>query len=444
MWQMRKMRKTRKIKIKPLLAFLAFWAGDTTALEPGPAQARVEIRGGPGNYQLYRDGEIYLIRGAGAQDVRDLESLRRHGGNSLRTWHTGDGELLDKAHELGLTVSLCLDMRRERHGFDYDDSEAVQRQFLKMREKVLRFRDHPALLTWIIGNELNHDFTNHRVYDAVNDVSKMIHELDPNHPTTTATAGINQSLAAIISQRAPDLDFLSVQVYGGLFGLKEVIEEIDFDKPIMVTEWGTVGHWEVPKTSWGAPIEMDSSRKASNYRRGYETVIAPLSGRLVGNYVFLWGQKQERTPTWYGMFTPDGLRTETVDTMQRIWTGAWPENRTPEIRELRLNDQAAGDNVTLKAGETYSAFASASDHENDNLAWRWQLMEESAATQQGGDPEEMPADLSRLIEDAAANPVRLQAPETPGAYRLFVYIADGEGGAAHGNIPFYVTPTGDI
>jgi len=43
--------------------------------------------------------------------------------------------------------------------------------------------------------------------------------------------------------------------------------------------------------------------------------------------VFSLGQKQERTPTWYGMFLSSGEATETVDVMEYIWTGRWPEIR---------------------------------------------------------------------------------------------------------------------
>lgn len=168
----------------------------------GAAPIKVEIRPTESGFALYRGDKPYVIRGAGADNVDDLESLARAGANSTRTW-SADAELLDRAAELGLTVALCLNVERERHGFDYNDREAVARQLEAMRQKVLQFRDHPALLVWIIGNELNHDYRNRRVYDAVNDISKMIHELDPHHPTTTATAGMDRRLARVLKNRAP-------------------------------------------------------------------------------------------------------------------------------------------------------------------------------------------------------------------------------------------------
>ena len=69
----------------------------------------------------------------------------------------------------------------------------------------------------------------------------------------------------------------------------------------MVTEWGTIGWWEVGKTDWGTPVEIHSSDKAEIFRRGYQEILAPLRGQVLGSYAFYWGQKQERTPTWFGM-----------------------------------------------------------------------------------------------------------------------------------------------
>jgi hypothetical protein len=146
-------------------------------------------------YQLLRDGEPYVVKGAGL-DVTRMESLAAYGGNSFRTWHvetdvTKGLAMLDKAHNLGLTVSLCLNIDRERLGFDYSDPMQVQEQYAQAKRAVLAYKDHPALLSWVIGNELNMGLKNPRVYDAVNDLSKMIHALDPYHPTTTTIAGFD-------------------------------------------------------------------------------------------------------------------------------------------------------------------------------------------------------------------------------------------------------------
>ncbi len=402
---------------------------------------KVEIRATDDGYQLLRGGEPYDVNGAGVDDG-DIRRLAATGGNSIRTWAVdapgmSSQALLDLAHELGITVSLCLNIARERHGFDYNDPEAVAAQKAAAKKAVLKYRDHPALLSWIIGNELNYDYTNPAVYDAVNDIALMIKTLDPNHPTTTTTAGISQSLMDDIMARAPDIDFLSIQLYGDLVNLPRYIREIDYTGPYMVTEWGSIGHWEMPQTRWGAPIEQTSSEKAANYLKGYRKVIEPFPDHVIGSYVFLWGQKQERTPTWYGMFTPDGAETETVDVMHYIWNGAWPENRSPRVGRLTLNAQGAMDNVTLTAGRRYRAKLKVKDPDGDPLRIVWSVKPESQATQHGGDKEDDIADLDGAVQGNGAA-AEVVAPPEPGAYRLFVYAYDDKGHAAHANLPFYV------
>ena len=407
------------------------------------AQAiKVEVVKNNGKYQLLRDGKPYQVKGAGLDDA-SLEVLAAHGGNSIRTWSTVDGpegtaKLLDRAQELGITVSLCLYTAPERLGFDYYDAEAVARQYEALKKEVLKYKDHPALLTWIIGNELNYDYKNPMVYDAVNDLSKMIHEVDPNHPTTTTIAGFSESLIKIIQERAPDLDFISFQLYSQLYNLPGFIKDTDFTEPYFITEWGAIGHWEVPKTSWGAPLEQDSTAKAATYLRGYEEVIEPFPDQNLGDYVFLWGQKQEKTPTWYGLFTETGEETEVIDVLQYIWTGNWPENRSPQVKSMRLDGKAAHKDIRLKTGKTYSARIKASDPDGDALTYSWQVKPESTSNEVGGDYEAQIASLEGHIIDPAKPEAALIAPDSPGAYRLFVYVYDGQGHAAHANIPFYV------
>jgi hypothetical protein len=432
--------KTRKQRLFSILVGAVY-----LGLASGYAWAqavKVEVVAHDGKYQLLRGGKPYPVKGAGLDDA-SLESLAAHGSNSVRTWSTVDGPegtalLLDRAHALGMTVSLCLYAAPERLGFDYYDEEAVARQYEALEQEVLKYKDHPALLTWIIGNELNFQYKNPRVYDAVNDISLMIHEVDPNHPTTTTIAGFTESLVKIIHERAPDLDFISFQLYAQLNDLPGFIKDTDFTDPFFITEWGAIGHWEVPRTSWGAPLEQDSTAKAETYLRGYREVIEPLAGQSLGNYVFFWGQKQEKTPTWYGMFTETGEETEAIDVMQYVWTGNWPENRSPQIESMRLDGKAAHKNIKLKPGKTYKALISASDHDGDELSYSWQVKPESTATQVGGDYEAQIASLEGHVLEPASREARLIAPDKPGAYRLFVYVYDGRGHAAHANIPFHV------
>jgi hypothetical protein len=369
--------------------------------------------------------------------VYKLDLLRSLGANSIRTWGVGDGRVLEEAAARGMTVLVCLDIASERFGFDYDDEDAVTAQLEQARSAVRRFKNHPALLGWMIGNELNLTHTNPKVWDAVNDISKMIHEEDGLHPTTTALAGLDEFTYALIQARAPDLDFLSTQVYGMLTVLAEHVASIGIEMPIMVTEWGTVGHWELPQTTWGAPIELTSTEKSAHYLKGYQTSIEPFAGQVIGSYVFLWGQKQERTPTWYGMFTPNGEVTEPVDAVEKLWRGAWPEDRSPFIEGLFLDDQIAHENVILESGLLYDVVLEAGDHEGGELSYEWVVMEESRAKEIGGDREIVPAVMPGLVA-APRTETQLRAPQKPGAYRLFAYVRDAQGKVAHANLPFKV------
>jgi hypothetical protein len=404
---------------------------------------KVEIVRTESGYELFRGGSPYRIRGAGMTSG-DLARFAAHGGNSIRNWTTHDlpttaQALLDEAHANGVTVALGLPMGSERHGFDYDDANAVAAQLEAMRIEVLKHRNHPALLFWIIGNELNHGYSNPRVYDAVNDVARMISELDPDHPKTTAIAGFKEEVITEIRNRAPALDFISFQLYGSLFGLPERLKTSGFEDPFMVTEWGTLGYWEIDKTDWGAPIELTSSQKADVYRRGYTEVLQPLEGQLIGSYAFYWGQKQERTPTWFGLFTERGERTESMDVLHHLWTGRWPADRAPQVLSLHLDAKLASESVRIESGGRYDAQVDAVDPGGDELSYRWELKPESTATQSGGDFEPPIENIAGFFAGEAGPRITITAPP-PGAYRLFVYVTDGAGNAAHANLPFLTVP----
>ncbi|MDX1460047.1 MAG: glycoside hydrolase family 2 TIM barrel-domain containing protein [Xanthomonadales bacterium] len=428
------------------LAAILAACGETGGPEPGEPEPggaiKVEVVKKDGGYLLLRGGEPYTIKGAGlGHDY--MENFASHGGNSFRNWGVDSVEeglrLLDQAEALGLTVAMCLDIGRERQGFDYDDETLVARQFERIHEQVMGMKDHPALLLWIIGNEPDMHYSNPKVFDAINGISRMIHEVDGKHPTTTTLASsFTPDLARLVEERAPDLDIVSLQKYADVVNVPRYIREAGIDQPYLVTEWGPQGHWEVEETAWGAPIEPNSSEKAQMYQHHYETAVSAVPEQILGSYVFFWDQKQERTPTWYSLFLPDGSETESIDYMHHVWNGTWPENRAPQVQEMLLDGQSSGTDIVLETGGRYETALFATDPDGDALSYTWVLKRESEATQVGGDREEVPEVLEGLIESSDAGTANLTAPATPGAYRLFVYVHDGRGSAGYANTPFLV------
>jgi len=408
-----------------------------TAEEMGPR--KVEMKNTDGKYRLFVDGKEFYINGAGLE-FGDIEALAAHGANSFRTWRTDNGqqtgkEVLDQAFANGLMVMMGIEIARERHGFDYDNEEEVQKQLERVKQEVLMYKDHPALLAWGIGNELNLHANNMKVWNAVNQISEMIHSIDPNHPTTTMLAGIGKREVDYFAEHCTDLDFVCVQMYADIENLQTRLADAGYDGPYVVTEWGATGHWEVPPTAWGAPVEQTSQEKQHSYLHRYKVAIEADQNRCMGSYAFLWGQKQERTPTWYGMFLENGHATETVDAMYKIWNGKWPENRCPTLDSLRINGKMIYDNVTVKPGEVFTAFAAARDYEGEELTYRWEIMHESTDLGDGGDYESRPETLLNAMGEAE---MIIEAPQNEGAYRLFVYVNDGNNHSATANFPFLV------
>jgi hypothetical protein len=407
------------------------------------AQAiKVEVVESDGKYALHRDSKPYKVNGVGFIG-NDLQGLAKSGANSIRTWSVDHNDmpietLLDEAHSLGLTVSLTLPFAKERYGFDFNDEVAVAKVLEISRAQVLKHKGHPALLTWIVGNEVNINYTNPKVFDALNKVALMIKEIDPYHPVTTALAGFDRKAIADINQRAPSLDFISFQMYADLLNLPKHIESLGYTKPYFITEWGAVGHWEVSKTTWGAPIENTSTEKAQNYLKGFNEVLSTQSHQLIGKYVFLWGQKQERTPTWYGMFLASGEATEVVDVMHKIWTGDPRANTAPRVSKIALNGRNAFEDVTLSKGEKFRVEIKVHEPDNDNMSVHWEIREETRSVAIGGEYEALPPLVHTNITSTSLEQAMVVAPKVSGAYRLFAYVYDNKGNAAHANIPFLV------
>ena len=80
----------------------------------------------------------------------------------------------------------------------------------------------------------------------------------------------------------------------------------------------------------------------------------------------------------------------------------------------------------------------ATDAENDPLTYEWNVVAESTTTGVGGEAEGVPPNLPECTAGQSGAKITVTAPSKPGAYRLFVTVRDGKGGASKDNIPFQV------
>ena len=406
-------------------------------LMPGVVTAEampVELHKTDAGWQLLRGGEPYFIRGAGGDG--SLEELAAAGANSIRTWGAeGAGEILDKAHSLGMTVTVGIWLGHERHGFDYRDKSQIERQLQQARDAVLKYRDHPALLLWGIGNEMEgfESGDDPVIWAAVNNVAAMVKELDPNHPTMTVTAEIGGGRIASLHAHSPDIDIHGINSYGGALSVAERLREGGGTKPYVITEFGPVGSWEMPTTDWGAPYEQTSTQKADFYRQSYEKAVLAAPGQVLGSYAFLWGHKMEGTSTWFGMMLSDGAKLGAVDAMTELWSGKPPDDFSPTIEALVVDTA-----TELDPGAEVRVSTVAVDPEGKAVELNWVLRPESGEYLTGGDFRHALPDLESAVVDAAEGKAVVRMPDEPGPYRLFAYAHDPAGNAATANIPLLV------
>ena len=389
-----------------------------------------------GNFELQRNGAPYYIKGAGAKDHFDL--LVKSGANSIRVWSTNNKALLDSAYQHGLTVTLGLYVRPERSGMDYNNEYAVKGQIEQLKNEVLKYKDHPALLVWGIGNEVDLRYSNFKVWETIENLAKFIKEVDPNHPTMTVVAGIDPSKSFYIKKYCPSVDILGLNVYGSIENAGANLRKFNWDKPYIVSEWGVNGPFEAKTTSWKAKIEPPNGLKADQRLRRYQELIEKDKERCLGSYCFLWGQKQESTATWHGMFLSNGEPTEAVDVMQFCWTGEWPQSRAPSIRNISLENIGWRKDHVLPPSKQATLSIEYLKYNNKKVIVEYVLYPEAFSDKIGGDIQKSPVPIKFEIIKKSDNELTFISPKKKGAYRLFAYVKNEKGQTSVANIPFLV------
>ena len=404
-----------------------------SAQQSNPIGSKI-VKAEDSGFSLSVNGKAFKVKGAGGSGSQSL--LAELGGNSIRTWGIDEktGNLLDEAQKNGLKVTLGFWLGHVRHGFSYENFEQVTKQISELKSAVEKYKNHPALLMWSIGNEMEgfDDGDNPAIWMHIEHCAQMVKSLDPNHPIMTVTAEIGGRKVEAMNYFCPSVDIHGINSYGGITSVAERYRKAGGVKPYLITEYGIPGTWETKPGKWGMPEELSSTAKATFYKDAY--AAADKDSLCLGSYAFTWGAKQEASATWFGMLLPSGERLATADAVSEMWTGKPVENQCPRIELLTL----VGENKVLEPGAEIKFALKASDPENDKLNVHWILTEDWKEIAEGGDSRPSPPKFPESILESSAAGAKIKMPDGGGTYRVYVYLKDGNGGAATANVSLKV------
>ena len=406
-----------------------------------PQQGAVIRKKGNG-FELRVDGEASYIKGVGGTNRLDVASAS--GANACRTWG-GDVKSVKRTSELaakhGMRVMQGIWLPKELE--KYSDEKFKSEMLKTCCELAETFKDDPNILCWGIGNEIELSGSNSGVvWGFVEELAAAMKAIDKRHLVATVIAH-NKSALDSIARYAPSLDIVGINSYGSIFQVKDMVAESDYKGPYMITEWGPTGWWETSSTTWKAPIEQTSEQKRQVYEERYNKAILG-DERCLGSFVFLWGQKEERTPTWFSMFVEgkvDGLplkgeKTPMVEAMQRVWSGEEPAQTAPVVTGIKVDGKRPNESPTLQKGKAFRVEVAATDREGDNMTYIWEVLYEATKLGFGGSYEPRPDRYGEVF--TTSEPSAEITINEEGNFRVYAYVADGTGFVSTVNSPVQV------
>lgn len=365
--------------------------------------------------------------------------LKRIGGNTLRTYDTtGLEAVLDSAQRHGLKVIVGLELPKSNEDWFYGKDSLLAARKREIVRWGRQLKDHPALLLWCLGNELNYyNWFDWQFASAYNELLAALHRADPRHPIGTATANASHRALVNLGLKIKGLDLILINTFGRLPQLSTDLlgTQWAYSGPFLISEWGENGPWESARTPWGAPYEAHSRKKAAQIKLRYQQLPRE-NDRYLGGLAFFWGHRQERTHTWFNFFDTAGRRATMVYALAQAWEGPIRANEPPQIRGLKAS-LSNGYHAYYSAGSKQWAHLQVQDPEGDSLRIRWEIRPEDWFIVRGQSPAPI---VYGLPPQPHQDSLHFRAPPKKGPYRLFVKVTDGQGHFATANFPFYVVP----
>ena len=404
--------------------------------------ARVQVVHSKDGHYLLKDGKPFIIRGASGE--ARIPELADMGANTLRIYDTTNlGRILDEADEYGISVIVDIPVLPYSEQYDYYQDPIKNRQLCEdIRKLVRKYKDHPALLVWTLGNEVHYPLVlrKNQFIKTYNTLIDIIHAEDPDHPVSTTLPVAKRQLLGMVIH-SPKIDLIGFNVFGQITSMSKHLSLID---PLVripsfyLSEWGYGGPWEAEETLWGAVLEPTSTKKIEQLHERYQRFSSDKYFKYsVGRSAFYWGHKTERTHTWFSTFNREGYRSEMVREFRNQW------NENPQVADpiglnyMLLDGSGAASNLIFSEGETKLAQLVFLGEKPGALNIQWELYPEEWDFRQWGAGKQADA-IPDAIITTENNDALIKIPQTKGAYRLFAQVVDPEGYYASANIPFYV------
>lgn len=121
----------------------------------------------------------------------------------------------------------------------------------QLEEMVNEWKDHPAVLFWLVGNEVNVNLGGNDLcldwYPQLDALAGAIKAIDTNHPVATSVAGVDDICVAGCSEDADlqNLDIWGAQLYQGCSFISAFNQYASYDvggscdRPLVLTEFGS-------------------------------------------------------------------------------------------------------------------------------------------------------------------------------------------------------------
>ena len=404
--------------------------------------ATVHLQKTADGFQLIRKGKPFKIKGASGNSY--LEELSNIGGNTIRVYDTLNlSTVLNEAHRNGLAVIVDIPIPRYHKKYNVYLSETHNTQLKKeVRQLVRKYGSHPALLMWNLGNEVEYPlvFFKNSFIKTFNELIDIIHTEDPNHPVSTAIPSVTKKQIISIYYHSPNIDLLSYNIFGNLKNLNSDLNKISYvfgKRPYYISEWGHDGPWEHSYTSWSAPIEPTSTKKAEQLKTRHKTLIQNMDNNCLGSLVFYWGEKHERTHTWFSLFIAKYGKSELVQEIKHLWKGSYSYTPSIGLEYMLVDEKGAPSNLIFAPNQIKEAKIKFSHPQHDGTHIRWEVYPE-AWQYKANDKEKKPDSITGSILKSKGEEATFVTPTEEGPYRIFAYISDNEGNFATTNVPFYV------